>query len=86
MFARYDTTKLSKDVLSSLTDKYFNIGVGYKPIKNVDVALVYKDEKVDGGSTSISSADANGSYLIGGSNASNGGQFREIGIYGTFKY
>ncbi len=86
VFARYDDTTLSKNVLPGLKDKYFNIGVGYKPIKQADVALVYKYEKVDNGVNSISGADANGSYLIGGTNARTSGKFSEIGIYMAFKY
>jgi hypothetical protein len=86
VFARYDDATLSKDVLPGLKDKYFNVGFGYKPIKQVDVALVYKYEKVDHGVLSISGADANGSYTIGGKNAASNGKFSEIGVYFAFKY
>jgi hypothetical protein len=86
VFARYDDTTLSKDVLSSLKDKYFNVGFGYKPVKQVDLALVYKYEKVDHGVNSISGADANGSYTIGGTNAASSGKFSEVGVYFAYKY
>jgi len=86
VFARYDDTTLSKDRLSGLKDKYFNLGVGYKPIKQIDTALVYKYEKVDNGSTSISGADANGSYTIGGTNALTSGKFSEVGVYMAYKF
>ena len=86
VFARYDDTKLSKDVLPGLKDKYFNVGVGYKPIKQVDLALVYKYEKVDHGVNSISSADANSSYTIGGIDSTTGGKFSEIGVYAAYKF
>ncbi|MDP9083882.1 MAG: carbohydrate porin [Pseudomonadota bacterium] len=81
VFARGDVVKLSKDVLPGLKDKYVNVGVDYKPIKNVDVALVYKNEKVQHGSASLSGADAGGSVVIGGSNAANDGKYSEIGIF-----
>ena len=86
VFARYDNATLSKDVLSSLKDKYFNVGFGYRPLKQVGLALVYKYEKVDHGVASISGGDANGSYTIGGKNAASGGKFSEVGLYCTFKY
>jgi len=86
VFARYDDTTLSDDRLPGLKDKYFNIGVGYKPIKQVDTALVYKYEKVDNGVNSIGGADANGSYTIGGTNALTSGKFSEIGVYAAYKF
>jgi len=86
VFARYDDTKLSKDIAPNLKDKYFNAGVSYKPIKPLDVALVYKNEKVTDGSTAISSADANSSYTIGGVNGTTSGKFSEIGVYLQYKF
>lgn len=86
VFARYDDTTLSKDVLPNLKDKYVNFGVGYKPIKQVDLALVYKYEKVDNGVNSPSGADGNSSYTIGGTNATTSGKFSEIGVYVAYKY
>jgi hypothetical protein len=81
VFARYDDIKLSKDVAPNLKDKYANAGVAYKPIPSVDVGLVYKYEKVENGSASISGADANGSYLIGGATNTGEGKFNEVGVY-----
>jgi hypothetical protein len=86
VFARYDDATLSKDVLSGLKDKYVNVGFGYKPIKPLDLALVYKYEKVDHGVNSLSGADANGNYTIGGTNASSSGKFSEVGVYFAYKY
>ncbi len=86
VFARYDNSKLSKDVASDLKDTYFNAGVAYKPIKALDFALVYKNEKVDNGSTSISGADANGSYTIGGANGLRDGTFDEVGLYAQWQF
>jgi hypothetical protein len=81
VFGRYDHTKLSKDVAPNLKDDYFNIGVAYKPLKTIDLALVYKNEKVKNGTNSISGADANGSYTIGGANGTRDGHFDEVGFY-----
>jgi hypothetical protein len=81
VFARYDDAKLSKDVAPDLKDEYANVGVAYKPIPSVDVGLVYKYEKVTNGSTSVSGANANGSYTIGGATGTGDGKFNEIGVY-----
>jgi hypothetical protein len=81
VFARFDTAKLSKEVAPNLKETYINAGVAYKPLKTLDFALVYKHEKVENGSTSISGADANGSYTIGGANGSRDGKFDEVGLY-----
>lgn len=86
VFGRYDQTKLSKDVASSLKDTYFNVGVAYKPVKQLDFALVYKNEKVDNGSTSISGANANSSYTIGGANRMRNGKFDEIGLFARWGF
>jgi hypothetical protein len=86
VFGRYDEAKLSKDVAPNLKDKYLSIGVAYKPIKPLDFALVYKNEKVNNGSTSISGADANGSYAIGGANGTRNGTFEEVGLYAQWVF
>jgi len=84
-FGRYDHAKLSKDVAPDLKDDYFNIGVAYKPLKTIDLALVYKNEKVKNGTNTISGADANGSYTIGGASAHDG-HFDEVGFYAQWSF
>ncbi|MEJ0005546.1 MAG: hypothetical protein WDM77_03955 [Steroidobacteraceae bacterium] len=86
VFARYDDLKLSEDVAPNLKDEYFNAGVSYKPIKAVDLALVYKNEKVTNGSTAISGADAGASYSIGGVSGTTGGTFSEVGLYLQYRF
>ena len=85
-FARYDNTKLSADVNPLLRDEYFNLGAAYKPIKPLDIAIVYKNEKVEHGSNTISGANANGSYTIGGANSNRYGRFSEYGVYAHYKF
>ena len=91
VFGRYDQAKPSKDVVSTLKDTYFNVGVDLKARKNLDLALVYKNEKVENGQLSVSGADANGSYTLGGTGSTtNGltteGKFTEIGLYSQFTF
>jgi hypothetical protein len=93
VFARYDDLKLSQDVAPNLKDQYFNVGVDYKPLKSIDLALVYKNEKVDNGTFSPGTADANAKYTIGGV-AANGttlleptdGKFSEVGLYVQYRF
>jgi hypothetical protein len=86
VFGRYDRAKLSKDVVSGLEDTYFNLGVAYKPYKGIDLGLVYKHEKVDDGAVSVSGADANSSYTIGGVSPTTGGKFSEFGVYAQYVF
>jgi len=86
VFGRYDHTKLSKDVAPNLKDDYFNIGAAYKPLKTIDLAVVYKNEKVQHGTNTISGADANGSYTIGGANGTRDGHFNEVGFYAQWSF
>ncbi|HEV2272372.1 MAG TPA: hypothetical protein VGR92_23195, partial [Steroidobacteraceae bacterium] len=80
VFGRYDNAKLSKDLAPSLKDQYFDVGLEAHPFnmdkKNVDVALVYKHEKVDGGPAGSSFSTTNGS----GFNEANG-KYDEVGIW-----
>jgi hypothetical protein len=85
-FGRYDHAKLSKDVAPNLKDDFFDLGVAYKPLKTLDVALVYKNEKVENGTNTVSGADANGSYTIGGANGSRDGHFNEVGFYAQWSF
>ena len=86
VFTRYDDINLSENVLPGLKDRFYDAGIDYKPLKALDVALVYKVELVDNGAATIGSADANGSYTIGGATSTANGKFREIGLYAQFKY
>jgi hypothetical protein len=91
VFGRYDEAKLSKDVAKNLKDTYFNLGVAYKLSKTLDLALVYKNEKVDDGTIKVSGADAGGSYTIGGTGVAGtgtttGGKFDEVGVYAQYNF
>lgn len=76
VFGRWDQAKLSQDLAPGLKDQYFDVGLESHPIKNVDVALVYKHEKMDGGPSADSFSTTNGA----GFNESNG-KYDEVGIW-----
>jgi Gram-negative porin len=77
-FARYDTAKTSKDLNPDLKDQYYNAGLVVHPRKNVDLALVYKHDKVDGGGF-VNTSNGN----IGGATE---GKYDEIGIWGQMAF
>jgi hypothetical protein len=76
VFGRWDQAKLSQDLAPGLKDQYFDVGLEAHPIKNVDVALVYKHEKMDGGPAADSFATTNGSAF-----SEADGTYNEIGIW-----
>ncbi len=74
VFVRGDSAKTSKDLKPNLKDEYFHAGLVHHPRKNIDVAFVYKHEKVNGGGT-IST----GNGTIGGVRE---GKYDEVGVWG----
>lgn len=77
VFGRYDWLKPSRRLTPSMRDNYFNVGLDYKPIAPIDLALVYKHERVTNGLLST----ANG--LIGGPDR---GSYDEVGIFGQLGF
>lgn len=76
VFGRYDDVKLSKDLAPGLEDRYFDVGLEAHAIKNVDVAVAYKHEKMDGGPAGSSFSTTNGSAF----NEADG-KYDEFGIW-----
>lgn len=72
LFGRYDWVKPSKDINPALRDRYFNVGLNFKPIKPIDLALVYKRDKAVNGFLSTSNG------TIGGIDQ---GTYDEVGIF-----
>jgi hypothetical protein len=71
-FGRYDWVKPNEDTNPALKDHYFNVGVDFKPIKAIDLALVYKRDRANNGFLSTSNG------TIGGVNK---GTYDEIGLF-----
>ncbi len=84
LFGRYDHTKPSKDLFPNLEDRYFNVGINFEPVKIVDLAIVYKRDRVDNGYFNPSNANpSNNAFQIGGQNY---GTYSEIGVWGQFRF
>jgi hypothetical protein len=81
VFGRYDWVKPTDIVAPGTTapvkDQYFNVGLDYKPITPINLALVYKHDRARNGFISTS----NGS--IGGPDH---GSYNEIGLFGQFQF
>ena len=80
LFGRYDWVKPKKDASPDLKDRYFNVGVNYKPIKELDLALVYKRDRAKNGFLSTSNG------TIGGIDNLTGGTYDEVGLFGQFAF
>jgi hypothetical protein len=80
-FARYDWVRPTHFVVAgtegAVKDQYFNVGVDYKPIAPLDIALVYKHDHANNGFINTS----NGS--IGGLDH---GNYSEIGLFGQLVF
>lgn len=77
VFARYDWVDPNKLTNPALKENYFNIGAQYTPVKNVDLALVYKHDRAKNGLVSTSNGN------IGGLDK---GSYDELGLFGQLKF
>lgn len=81
VFGRYDWVKPTRNILAgtdeSARDKYFNLGVNYKPIPPLDLALVYKHDRAKNGFINTSNGN------IGGLDH---GTYNEIGLFGQLAF
>ncbi|MGN6156002.1 MAG: porin [Sphingomicrobium sp.] len=80
VFGRYDWVKPKKDASPDLRDRYFNVGVNYKPVKELDLALVYKGDRAKNGFLSTSNG------TIGGFDNLTSGSYDEVGLFGQFAF
>jgi hypothetical protein len=77
VFANYQWAQPNQKTNSALKDNYFNVGVSYSPVQIVDIALVYKRDRVDHGLLST------GNGTIGGSH---NGTYDELGIFTQLRW
>lgn len=80
VFGRYDWVKPTNVLTNGKKEKneYYNLGVSYSPIKQLDFALVYKHDGVDNGSFS----DSEFADLAGSTH----GTYNEIGLFGQVNF
>jgi len=80
-FGRYDWVRPTEVVLAgtdgAARNRYFNLGVDYKPIAPIDLAVVYKHERTNNGFLSTSNG------TIGGLDR---GSYNEFGLFGQLVF
>jgi hypothetical protein len=80
LFARVDSAKPSKDLAPNLENKYTNLGVIFTPVAKVDLAVVYKQDKVEGGTLKTSNG------TIGATTGALEGKHNEIGLWAQVSF
>jgi hypothetical protein len=87
VFGRYDWVNPNKYTDPAGNEDYFNVGVDYTGVKNIDIALVYKRDKAD----DVAIASSNGTIGCSGTaSAATGcvgdGTYDEIGVWTQLKF
>ncbi|HET7316416.1 MAG TPA: FlxA-like family protein [Sphingomicrobium sp.] len=77
IFGRYDRVRPNRDTNPDLKESYFNVGLNFKPVKEIDLALVYKRDRARNGFIRTSNG------TIGGIDR---GTYDEIGIFSQFAF
>jgi hypothetical protein len=77
VFGRYDWVDPDRVSTPRLKERYFNLGLDYQVVKDVDLALVYKRDRADHGFVPTSNG------TIGGADR---GAYDEIGIWSQIKF
>lgn len=84
VFGKYEHLRPTKDTFPNLKERYFNIGLAYEPVKIVDLAIVFKRDRVDNGYFSAGNTNpSNFSFPVGGVNH---GSYSEIGLFGQLRF
>lgn len=76
-FGRIDQVRPSRDLKPRVKERYWNAGLNWEPTKIVDLALVYKRDKVDNGLLATSNGTIGGVTL---------GTYDEVGLFGQFRW
>ncbi len=82
IFGRYDWLKPQENTNNSFVSNYYNIGVDYKPIGPLDIALVYKHDSVTDGLLSTQNGTIGTLHVPPIGN----GTYNEVGVFLQYKY
>lgn len=85
VFGRYDWVKPTKITNDNTKDQYYNFGVQWEPVKIIDLALVYKHEKIENGTFGTTNGTFGGPNPTG-SLTGGRGTYNEIGLFGQLRF
>jgi hypothetical protein len=85
VFGRYDWVKPTKLTNDNLKDQYYNIGIQWEPVKIVDLALVYKHDRVENGTFGTQNGTIGGANPVG-SLIGGRGTYDEFGLFGQLRF
>jgi len=85
VFGRYDWIKPNKITNDNLKDDYYNMGIQWEPVKIVDLALVYKHERVQNGTLGTQNGTIGGANPTG-SLTGGRGTYDEFGLFGQLRF
>jgi hypothetical protein len=86
VFARYDYLQPLKNANPDLTNDYFNVGLQYKPVDVLSLALVYKRETTQSGSLAKGASLSTSNGTIGSTVPNQTGRFQEFGLFAQYVY
>lgn len=89
VFGRFDSVEPKKYTLPSTYDNYYNFGITYSPLKQLDLSLVYKHEQVKSNNAAFAAGTVSSSAsptAIGSSVLGAQGTFDEIGLFGQVSF
>ena len=85
VFGKYEWVKPTKLTNDNLKDTYYNIGIQWEPVKIVDLALVYKHDRVANGTFGTQNGTIGGANPTG-SLTGGRGTYDEFGLFGQLRF
>jgi len=77
LFGKLEQVTPNSDTAPTKKETYYNMGLQYSALKNIDLSLVFKHDGVDNGTLATSNGTIGGSIK---------GTYDEVGLFGQFKY
>jgi len=85
VFGKYEWVKPTKISNDNLKDQYYNLGIQWEPVKIVDLALVWKHEKVENGTFGTQNGTIGGANPAGTLSGGRG-TYNEFGLFGQLRF
>lgn len=88
VFGKYERLTPSRNVLPTIKDDYYNLGIQWSPARIVDLALVYKHDQASNGALSLGDLQSGviGCSTTASTACSGKGTYDEFGLFGQFRF